>query len=180
MRTRLASDNGYPWVQVWSRNVDGNGAGDKKVGNTWLLTMNHRAHLIQGDRHGAQTHAGCVEYRIRDGGRHDSRRLFAPAAAAHCGQPIDEIGLDLGNVRRSQDRITLPVEACHVQAVQGVISSHWSYEGQYPPPPSLSDRTVQPECGFSATESWGPNGFQWCDPKNIYRTPPVAHPNRYR
>jgi hypothetical protein len=48
---------------------------------------------------------------------------------------------------------------------------HWPYEGQAPLPPSLSDQTAQPECGFAATESWGQNGFQWCDPKNIYPNP---------
>ena len=57
--------------------------------------------------------------------------------------------------------------------------SHWSYAGQYPLPRSLSDQTAQPECGFAAIESWGPNGFQWCDPKNIYGAAP-AYPNRYR
>jgi hypothetical protein len=44
----------------------------------------------------------------------------------------------------------------------------WSYPGQYPLPRSLSNRTAQPECGFAAIESYGPNGFQGCDPKNIY------------
>ncbi len=48
---------------------------------------------------------------------------------------------------------------------------HWPYQGQAPLPPSLSGQTAQPECGFAATESWGPNGFQWCDPKNIYPSP---------
>jgi hypothetical protein len=43
----------------------------------------------------------------------------------------------------------------------------WSYPGQYPMPRSLNDRSAQPECGFAATESYGPNGFQFCDPKNI-------------
>jgi hypothetical protein len=47
----------------------------------------------------------------------------------------------------------------------------WPYQGQYPLPPSLSNRTAQPECGFAATESWGPNGFQLCDSKNIYPAP---------
>jgi hypothetical protein len=45
----------------------------------------------------------------------------------------------------------------------------WSYAGQYPLPRSLSNQTAQPECGFAAIESYGPNGFQLCDPKNIYR-----------
>lgn len=47
----------------------------------------------------------------------------------------------------------------------------WPNQGQYPLPPSLSDRTAQPECGFAATESWGPNGFQSCDSKNMYPSP---------
>jgi len=44
----------------------------------------------------------------------------------------------------------------------------WSYPGQYPLPRSLSNQTAAPECGFAAIESYGPNGFQFCDPKNIY------------
>jgi hypothetical protein len=52
----------------------------------------------------------------------------------------------------------------------------WTYEGQYPLPPSLDNRTAAPECGFAATESWGPNGFQYCDSKNVYPRPEV---NRY-
>jgi len=47
-------------------------------------------------------------------------------------------------------------------------SHGWSSPGQYPLPRSLSNQTAQPECGFAATESYGPNGFQFCDPKNIY------------
>jgi hypothetical protein len=43
----------------------------------------------------------------------------------------------------------------------------WPYQGQYPLPPSLTHRTAQPECGFAAIEDWGPNGFQWCDSKNM-------------
>jgi hypothetical protein len=50
-------------------------------------------------------------------------------------------------------------------------AAYWPYEGQAPLPPNLSDQTAQPECGFAATESWGQNGFQWCDPKNIYPNP---------
>jgi hypothetical protein len=50
---------------------------------------------------------------------------------------------------------------------------NWSYQGQYPLQPSLSDRTAQPECGFAATEDWGPNGFQWCDPKSMNPRPRI-------
>jgi hypothetical protein len=44
-------------------------------------------------------------------------------------------------------------------------------QGQYPAPPWIANRMALPECGFAATERWGPNGFQYCDPKNIY--PPL-------
>jgi len=47
----------------------------------------------------------------------------------------------------------------------------WSYTGQYPMQPSLSNRTAQPECGFAAMEDWGPNGFQWCDSKSMNPSP---------
>ena len=40
--------------------------------------------------------------------------------------------------------------------------------GQYPAPPALANRMALPECGFAATESWGPNGFQYCDSRNVY------------
>ena len=47
----------------------------------------------------------------------------------------------------------------------------WSYPGQYPMQPSLSNRTAQPECGFAAMEDWGQNGFQWCDSKSMNPSP---------
>jgi hypothetical protein len=40
--------------------------------------------------------------------------------------------------------------------------------GQYPAPPAFADHLALPACGFAATESWGPNGFQYCDPRNIF------------
>jgi hypothetical protein len=42
-----------------------------------------------------------------------------------------------------------------------------SDQGQRAAPPSIASQLVLPDCGFAATESWGPNGFQYCDPKNI-------------
>jgi hypothetical protein len=53
------------------------------------------------------------------------------------------------------------------QYPHSISATEWRYQGQYPLPPSLSHRTAQPECGFAAIEDWGPNGFQWCDPKNM-------------
>jgi len=46
-------------------------------------------------------------------------------------------------------------------------------QGQYQLQSSLGDRTAQPQCGFAATQDWGPNGFQWCDSKNIYPKPRI-------
>lgn len=40
--------------------------------------------------------------------------------------------------------------------------------GQYPAPRSVAAQSALPECGFAATESWGPNGFQYCDPRNVH------------
>jgi hypothetical protein len=40
-------------------------------------------------------------------------------------------------------------------------------QGQRAAPPSIASQLVLPDCGFAATESWGPNGFQYCDPRNI-------------
>jgi hypothetical protein len=40
-------------------------------------------------------------------------------------------------------------------------------QGQRAAPPSIANQLVLPDCGFAATESWGPNGFQYCDPRNI-------------
>jgi hypothetical protein len=42
-----------------------------------------------------------------------------------------------------------------------------SDQGQRPAPPSITSQLALPDCGFAATESWGPNGFQYCDPRNI-------------
>jgi hypothetical protein len=38
--------------------------------------------------------------------------------------------------------------------------------GQYPAPFALAAQSALPACGFAAVESWGPNGFQYCDPRN--------------
>jgi hypothetical protein len=40
--------------------------------------------------------------------------------------------------------------------------------GQYPASPYRASRSALPACGFAAIEDWGPNGFQYCDPRNIY------------
>jgi len=41
--------------------------------------------------------------------------------------------------------------------------------------PTLSYQTAQPECGFAATEDFGPNGYQLCDPKNVSPRPRPLH-----
>jgi hypothetical protein len=41
------------------------------------------------------------------------------------------------------------------------------HDGQRPAPPSIAAQSALPECGFAAIESWGPNGTQYCDPRNV-------------
>ena len=38
--------------------------------------------------------------------------------------------------------------------------------GQYPASFALAAQSALPACGFAAVESWGQNGFQYCDPRN--------------
>jgi len=38
--------------------------------------------------------------------------------------------------------------------------------GQYPAPAALAAQSALPACGFAAVESWGQNGFQYCDARN--------------
>jgi hypothetical protein len=44
--------------------------------------------------------------------------------------------------------------------------------GQQPAPPALAAQLALPKCGFSATETWGPNGCQLCDAGNTYGSRP--------
>jgi hypothetical protein len=39
--------------------------------------------------------------------------------------------------------------------------------GQQAAPPAVAAQSALPECGFAATESWGTNGFQLCDARNV-------------
>jgi len=41
-------------------------------------------------------------------------------------------------------------------------------QGQYPAPPAIAAQSALPDCGFAAIESWGPNGFQYCDSRNVH------------
>lgn len=43
--------------------------------------------------------------------------------------------------------------------------------GQQPVPPAVAARMALPLCGIAATQPWGPNGCQLCDPRNIYPDP---------
>jgi hypothetical protein len=40
--------------------------------------------------------------------------------------------------------------------------------GQSHAPRELAARSALPACGFAAIESWGANGFQFCDPRNVH------------
>ena len=53
--------------------------------------------------------------------------------------------------------------------VLGSKDSFAAYRGgQQAAPPGVAARMALPDCGFAATESWGPNGFQLCDARNVY------------
>ncbi len=43
--------------------------------------------------------------------------------------------------------------------------------GQQPVPPPVAARMALPLCGIAATQPWGPNGCQLCDPRNMYPNP---------
>ena len=53
----------------------------------------------------------------------------------------------------------------------GTTTAAYAQQGQYPAPPEWADKLALPECGFAATKSWGPNGFQYCDARNVYPRP---------
>ena len=40
--------------------------------------------------------------------------------------------------------------------------------GQYAAPPSIAAWSALPACGFAAIESWGANGFQYCDAHDVH------------
>jgi hypothetical protein len=42
--------------------------------------------------------------------------------------------------------------------------------GQKPAPAAMAEKLALPLCGFAATESWGPNGCQWCDARDTHPT----------
>jgi hypothetical protein len=52
-------------------------------------------------------------------------------------------------------------------------------DGQEPAPPAVTERVALPACGFAATNRWGPNGCQLCDPRNIYPNPFAAGDGYY-
>jgi len=52
-----------------------------------------------------------------------------------------------------------------------VSFAYFCHDGQQPVPPAVAARMALPACGFAATQSWGPNGCQLCDPRNIHPNP---------
>jgi hypothetical protein len=49
--------------------------------------------------------------------------------------------------------------------------AYYCEDGQLPAPPEVAARMALPLCGFAATNRWGPNGCQLCDPRNMYPNP---------
>jgi hypothetical protein len=70
-------------------------------------------------------------------------------------------GIALAGEHHARHRIHPPV-ASHVVA----RSMPAPRLGQYPAPAALAAQSALPACGFAAVESWGPNGFQYCDARN--------------
>ena len=54
----------------------------------------------------------------------------------------------------------------------------YSVNGQQEAAPALAARMALPDCGFAATESWGANGYQLCDGRNVHQSIPTARPLR--
>jgi hypothetical protein len=50
-------------------------------------------------------------------------------------------------------------------------AAHDCAGGQQPVPPFVAARMALPLCGIAATQPWGPNGCQLCDPRNVYPNP---------
>jgi hypothetical protein len=72
---------------------------------------------------------------------------------------------------RNRKEIRMRYKVLMIATVLGAFSSSafalsWT-DGQYPAPPAVAARSALPECGFAATHSWGPNGFQLCDARNV-------------
>jgi hypothetical protein len=64
--------------------------------------------------------------------------------------------------------------------------AHYCEDGQMPAPPEVAAQMALPLCGFAATNRWGPNGCQLCDPRNMHPNPysdyhgGLHRPHRYR
>jgi hypothetical protein len=52
-------------------------------------------------------------------------------------------------------------------SVERAFEADAYHDGQRPAPPAIAAQSALPQCGFAAIESWGPNGFQYCDSRNV-------------
>jgi hypothetical protein len=69
---------------------------------------------------------------------------------------------------KMKTRYAILLIAAALGAFAGPAFAQTPYHGQRPAPPAVAAQTALPECGFAATESWGPNGFQYCDARNVH------------
>ena len=68
---------------------------------------------------------------------------------------------------------TLFVAALFALSASKTAVAYYCEGGQQAVPPAVAARMALPLCGAAATQPWGPNGCQLCDPRNVYPSPAV-------
>jgi hypothetical protein len=69
---------------------------------------------------------------------------------------------------------TLLVASLLTLSASNTVAAHYCEGGQLAVPPAVAARMALPLCGVAATQPWGPNGRQLCDPRNVYPNPFAA------
>src|SRR5690349_4975223 len=83
-----------------------------------LGRFQRREHALWRERNFAEPRAGRVEYRVRDRRRNRHRRELTRAERRDLSA-VDQHDVELRHVGKSEDRITLPIEAGHAVGVEG-------------------------------------------------------------
>jgi hypothetical protein len=103
--------------------------------------------------------------------------LFAPDCygffiVAPFGHPTETISAPLGSAYEHKEK-TMSYKVMLIGLMLAASAGELAFAapvhyGQYPASPARASESALPDCGFAATESWGPNGFQYCDARNVY------------